>query len=307
MKLFLDSGAFSAYHNHTTIDLQAYIDFIKENKDVIETYANLDNIGSAEDTWKNQAEMERQGLNPIPVYHMGEHQSYLDRCLEYPYFAVGGIASKLTSQKSLSVYLSAIFRKVCPESNDYYPICKVHGFGIATPALLMAYPWWSADTTSWVQYGRYGIVLVPRKVNGQMRYDIPPYTIAISSRSKAVGDAEHFNNLPFEQKEEIIAYFASIGCSVGLVEQRLEDADYVLKENEKWIDRRRPVKLEPDYIEGSSSEGIKIKFRVEKVLENGLCCDGNLRDRANLRYFLDLEKNQIPYPRRWPWGKGLSF
>ena len=307
MKIFLDSGAFSAFHNNTSVNIQEYIDFIKENKSSIETYANLDEIGSPEGTWKNQEEMERQGLNPIPVYHLGEPHSYLDRCMKYPYFAVGGIASKLTSQKALSDYLSTLFRKVCPKSNDFYPICKVHGFGIATPTLLITYPWYSADTTSWVQYGRYGIVLVPRKINGQMRYDVSPYTVAISSRSKAVGDAEHFNNMAKEIQDEIKSYFDRIGCPIGKIMHRLVDMDYKLQEDEKWVDKKNPVKIGPDKIEDAKNKTPVIqKLRVEKIMEKGLCCDGDMRDKVNLQYFLDLEKHQGKYPRRWPWEEGIK-
>ena len=52
--LFLDSGAFSAETQGAKIDIQEYIDFIKEHQDVIEVYANLDVIGDPVSTWKNQ-------------------------------------------------------------------------------------------------------------------------------------------------------------------------------------------------------------------------------------------------------------
>ena len=60
--LFLDSGAFSAWSSGTNISMDDYIDFIIENKQYITVYSNLDVIGDAEATWRNQSLMERKGL-----------------------------------------------------------------------------------------------------------------------------------------------------------------------------------------------------------------------------------------------------
>jgi len=276
-KIFCDSGAFSAHHNNTTVNIQDYINFIKKHDKEIETYANLDSIGSAEKTWINQKIMEDVGLKPIPVYHLGEPELYLKKCLEYPYFAVGGIASKLTSPGGLGRNLDQLFMKICPKSNDFYPTHKIHGFGIATPQLLIKYPWYSVDTTSWAQYGRFGIILIPAIKYGKIKYDLSPRTLTISTRSKAVGDAEHFIQLNETQQEPIIEYCEEKGCPVGKSFLIEVGPGYVLKENEKWTDR-------------------KLKNRIERIEEIGLCCDGEMRDKINLEYFLDLEKNQRKYP-----------
>ena len=42
--VFLDSGAFSAWTRGMEIDIQKYIEFIKQNQDIITVYANLDVI-----------------------------------------------------------------------------------------------------------------------------------------------------------------------------------------------------------------------------------------------------------------------
>jgi hypothetical protein len=284
--LFLDSGAYSAYMQKTTIVLQDYINFIKEHESEIETYANLDDIGSVKNTWKNQEEMERQGLHPIPVYHMDEDEKYLRRAMEYEYFAVGGLTLK--SSSSLKNNLDRVFQHVCTEKTDYYPSNKIHGFGIATPSLLIRYPWWSADTASWVLYGKYGMILIPRIKNGEFRYDLPPYTITVSSRSKAIGDENHFRNLSSMERKQIELYCKKENFIIGKTLYKQVKAGYVLKENEKFTDR-------------------KTKDRVEVIVEDGLCCNHELRDSLNLRYFLNLEKFQKPYPWRWVVRKNNLF
>ena len=277
-KLFLDSGAYSSYENNTTINLQDYINFIKEHESEIEVYANLDDIGCPEKTWQNQKEMERQGLNPIPVYHLNEDQKYLEMCMKYPYFAVGGLAS--AKGASLTPFLDAVFRKLCTKESDYYPICKVHGFGIATPEIINRYPFYSIDSTSWVAYGKFGIILIPKLKHDTFRYDLPPYSIAISSRSKAVGNSEHFRNFSKMEQEWIKSYCKNKGFPIGRTLFKQVGPGYILKENEHWTDR-------------------KTKQRVEVIVDSGLCNNGEMRDGLNLLYFLDLEKNQPHWP--WPW------
>jgi hypothetical protein len=59
-KIMLDSGAFSAYNSKHNIKLEDYIKFLHEHPH-IDIYYNLDVIGDAEATWKNQKIMEENG------------------------------------------------------------------------------------------------------------------------------------------------------------------------------------------------------------------------------------------------------
>jgi hypothetical protein len=277
-KLFLDSGAYSAWTTNTKIDIQEYIAFIKEHKDSLEVYACLDDITDPDKTWENQETMEKAGLSPLPVYHTEEGEKYLKRAMTYPYFAVGGMALK--GAVSRREQFNFVFSKVCTRKNDYYPTHKVHGFGLASPDLLISYPWYSADTTSWAAYSRFGIILIPRIINGCFRYDVPPYTIAISSRSKAIGDMKHFRNFSSIEQEWISNYCQERGLPLGRTLFKRVMPGYFLKTNEHWFDRKN-------------------KQRVEVTINKGLCCDGEMRDRLNLLYFLGLEKNQPGWP--WAW------
>jgi hypothetical protein len=304
-KLFLDSGAFSAYANKTTVDIQAYINFIKEHESEIETYANLDDIGSPIKTWENQREMERQGLHPIPVYHLNEGDEYLAMAMEYDYFAVGGLAS--AKGAGLAPFVDSVFRKLCTEESNYLPTHKVHGFGIATPEILIKYPWYSVDSTSWVMYGRYGIILVPYEdYEGKLMYSVPPRTVVVSSRSKGtVDDPEHYSRLTPMKKERIDRYCTERGFSMGKTLTRLVNCHYVLKANEKWIDKK--AKEEHKKHQERSlihKDGIKLE-RVEVFQEAGLCSNGEMRDALNLIYFLDLERHQPEWP--WPWHPTSLF
>ena len=171
--------------------------------------------------------MERQGLKPLPVWHVVEPDKYLSMAMEYDYFAVGGMS--LDSSVARRQRFNYVFSKICTEKTDFFPSHKIHGFGLSSPDLLIAYPWYSVDSSSWVQYGRYGIVLVPRRMNGKFRYDLPPYSMAISSRSKAIGDVKHFRNYSTMERDWITAYCNELGFPIGRTLFKQVEPGYILK------------------------------------------------------------------------------
>lgn len=281
--VFLDSGAYSALSCGKPIRVEDYIEYVKEHKDCFEIYANLDDITSPEKTWENQRKMEAAGLTPLPVYHMNEPEKYLRMAMEYPYFATGGMAKSAAS--SLQHQLDTVFRIICPKSNDYYPTNKVHGFGTSKPSIIVSYPFYSVDSSSWVKYGLYGMVLIPKIFKGKFIYNKPPMVITVSNRSKATGDSQHFNNLPQLEKETISKYFHDKDLPIGVSEIKDVSTGYTLADDEVWID--------------------KAKTKVEKIIEVGLSNNHEIRDQANLLYYLDLEENQPAWPWQWKKKGGL--
>lgn len=279
MKIFLDSGAYSAWTKKENIHLQDYIDFVKQHEPLLDVYCNLDDIESPEKTWANQREMERQGLKPLPVYHTGEPPKYLDMAMEYEYFGVGGMA--LSSEPSRIFWFNTVFEKVCPVSNDCFPTHKVHGFGLTSPKLVLMYPWYSGDSTSWVLYGKYGMILIPqRSYQNEPDFTQSPRTIFVSSVSKTrYEQGEHIQNVSPMDKKLILNYIEGRGYKLGKSSIKKVDPGYKLEENEKW--------------------GGKKQRKIVEVLEDiGLCNDHKERDRFNRDYYLQMEA-QLP---KWPWA-----
>ncbi len=150
---FLDSGAFSAWSKGKHIDINSYISFIKKNKDQIDHYANLDEIGNPEKSQQNLLKMEAEGLNPIPVYHYGEDFSVFKKmCEKYDFIALGGMVT--ISTKNREAWLDQIFDYACNE--DGTTDKKFHGFGMTTFDLLKKYPWFSVDSVSPVMTAAMG-------------------------------------------------------------------------------------------------------------------------------------------------------
>jgi|TARA_R100001530_G_scaffold62534_1_gene45006 hypothetical protein len=147
--IFLDSGAYSAFTQEFEINIQSYIAFIKKHLSKIEIYANLDVIGDAEATYKNQKIMEDAGLSPLPCFHHGEDFKWLQKYLDegHTYIALGGLVGG--SYNKLAPWLKKCL-KIIPED------VKVHGFGLTSTRLLKQFDFYSVDSTSWLIGGIYG-------------------------------------------------------------------------------------------------------------------------------------------------------
>jgi len=211
--LFLDSGAYSADKSGKPLDLDTYINFIHDHIDTFTIYANLDVIGDWQKTWENQKVMESAGLSPIPVHHLEDPMKCLDWCLEYDYFALGGVAGGATMKDRIR-FFNKCWDIICDKEG--YPQSKVHGFGMASPQLVKQFPWYSIDSSSWVAYGRYGIVIMPKIIDGSYNYFVPPIKIFVTDKSTKKGlDGIHYSTLSIKEKENFNLYLAKYSIAFG--------------------------------------------------------------------------------------------
>ena len=82
LDIMLDSGAFSAYTKGESVNLAEYMAYIKKYEKYFTCYVNLDVIGDAEASARNQAIMEANGLHPMPVFHIGEEFVHLKKLMD---------------------------------------------------------------------------------------------------------------------------------------------------------------------------------------------------------------------------------
>jgi hypothetical protein len=158
-RVFLDSGAFSAFTLGKQIDLDAYCNYIKANADIIDFPSVLDGIGDPLLTYQNQWAMEQRGVRPLPCFHWGEDERYLEHYVSnYDFITLGGMVPHSTEENRL--WLDRIWsRHLCDSSGK--PKLKVHGFGMTSIPLMTRYPWFSVDSSSWVQIAFRGAVILP--------------------------------------------------------------------------------------------------------------------------------------------------
>lgn len=206
VKIFLDSGAFSAFTMGVEVDMAAYCRYIQENADILEVVDGmvcasvLDGIGDPLKTYQNQLAMESLGVRPLPCFHYGEDERYLDYyTANYPYITLGGMVPISTPQ--LYHWLDRIWEKHLVDGAGR-PKVKVHGFGLTTMALVERYPWYSVDSSSWVQTARTG---------GMMLYP-EARTISVSDRSPTRKvEGQHIDTLPAPQREALEKRFREMG------------------------------------------------------------------------------------------------
>jgi hypothetical protein len=204
-KVFIDSGAFSAKSLGVDIDINQYCDYIKRNLDIIRTEDDvvmasvLDGIGDPLKTWQNQLYMESQGAKPLPCFHFGEDERYLEWYIErYPYITIGGMVR--TKAEDVMQWLDRIWNKYLVDGSGR-PKLKVHAFGVTTVSLMERYPWHSVDSSSWIQATAFGAI-----------YTSEFGPIAVSDQSPSRQDmGRHFNTFSEIEKAALNRMLESKG------------------------------------------------------------------------------------------------
>lgn len=154
--LLIDSGAFTFIYsnkNKLKIDwdeyIEKYIQFIVEHD--IKNFFELDieSIVGMDKMHELRYKLEKlTNKQSIPVFHKERGKDYWLRMVqEYDYVAIGGI----TSNASTLFKILPWFLKTAKEHN-----CKVHGLGFTRMKFLHEMPFYSVDSTTWLNAGKYG-------------------------------------------------------------------------------------------------------------------------------------------------------
>jgi len=279
INLFLDSGAYSLYHHcikksskgksYTETDefwnyVDQYAEYIKENGKNFSVYVNVDVIFNPQESLRVQKYLEsKHKLNPMPVYHFGEDIKWFKKYMDnHEYIGISGVG-KETPRSAYIDYADTVFNLVC-RGNNNLPEWKIHGFAMTSPSLLFRYPWYSTDSSSWVQYSRFGAILLPRTFLKKRQYSKSPEVLFVSLRSPKQDEVHgrHYVRLGRHYKSKVREYIREMGFQFG------------------------------------KSEIIRTKGKIKEiVLKDGLCNNHKLRDRFNLIYFLEIEKNMPLWPQ----------
>ena len=219
-KLFIDSGAFSAWTKGKVIDVDEYIDWINARAEFIDLYGQVDVIPgdrvhghtseqvkeAAKATWENYLYMRPKMKKPeglLYTFHVGEPLEYLKQALEWrdengqpiPYIALGGMVGKPMPVKRS--FLDTCLDIIKKSSN---PNVKVHAFGMTSFDLLAQYPITSADSTSWIMTGANGNIMTDAGI------------IAVSDQMSKL--PEHYSHLPEKLQKDFEASLSEFGFTL---------------------------------------------------------------------------------------------
>jgi len=161
---------------------ESYIRFVKKNDKYLYAYVNMDVINNAEESYKSLKYMERKGCHPLPVFHLGNDESWLERYVEegYKFICIGGITPN--PYTTLKPVLDRIWKDILTDEQGM-PKVKVHGLACTSYQLLVRYPWYSVDSATWTKLGAWGGIYIPRKVDGVFDFNKKPFGIKVSKES----------------------------------------------------------------------------------------------------------------------------
>lgn len=209
MELFLDSGAFSAFTQKETIPLEQYADFINKHGSIFSVVANMDDIGdTGPKSWANLKALEAMGCKVFPVFHHADTMDFLDRILAegYEFMALGGLVG--AGRAVLRDWLDGVWHAKLTNP-DGTPKIKVHGFGLTDFELMMRYPWYSVDSSSWVMAGIFGgCVFIER---GKL------FKVVFSDDSPALKEPNswHYASLAPAQQKKVDEWLAPMGVTAA--------------------------------------------------------------------------------------------
>ena len=218
-KVFVDSGAFSAWSKGKIIDVDDYIKYINENTNELELFASVDNIpGELTRTptheevkkspilsWQNYLYMRERVKEKdklLPVFHIGEDFKHLQNMLEtkldgkhIPYIALGGTVGLTANVKDN--WYNTCFKVIRQSTN---PNVKIHAFGMTSLNILEKYPFTSADSTSWIMTAANGNIYTPYG------------TVCVSKVSQ--DKPNHITKLPKSVQHNIRKFIEQYGVTV---------------------------------------------------------------------------------------------
>lgn len=175
-----DSGAFSAWTRGEVVALDQLIEWCRKQiashpsfqviaLDVIPGTPGGNGAPSPAERERAMAEslangdaMRAAGLRIMEVFHVFEPMSHLDLLLDRrqpgEVIGLGGLVGR--SRDVRRAFCDSVFAHVRDRYRGWRGIPPMHGLGVAPRsqpgALAIRYPWWSIDSTTWLNPRKYG-------------------------------------------------------------------------------------------------------------------------------------------------------
>lgn len=159
MNLFLDSGAFTNFtKGKEVVSMASYQQFLRDRKDRIWKYINLDIIGDSAGSQRNYEELRANGFDPVPVFtkeaslsSSERKQALFEMSKTSNFITLGGVAGELTK----------------PATKNYIRGCahflhkqktKFHILGCGSPPIIKSVLPYSCDSSSYCMGNKFGLM-----------------------------------------------------------------------------------------------------------------------------------------------------
>lgn len=233
-KLFMDSGAFTAWTQGVELNVNEYCKYINEYGEYVDYFGQVDTIPkvgcslqeadlAAKKTLENYFEMVSKVKYPEKVvftFHVGEPEKYLIEALEWgsrnkdkmKLIAIGGMVKKNSNEKN------SVITRVFDVIREIYPDVKVHLFGCTSKQYFLDYPATSGDSSNYIMSATKGGVWTPGGLYGFGEKQ----------------DKNHYLRQRKDVREAIDKYLAEIEMPAELL---MEHAKHRLLANIKYIEK----------------------------------------------------------------------
>jgi hypothetical protein len=219
---FLDSGGFTARQQNAFVDVEKYAQYI--NIHDIKYCFNLD-TNNVPETLANQRYLEASvSAVVIPIYHYSDYMSKKYRGIltemveKSELIGLGGVANSGVGKPNIRKMYDYVFNKTQDK-------VKVHGLGITAQDILMEYPLYSVDSSTWAYGSRMGQMMRFRE--GKSKYSHNKTTRnTLKNRGKTstmfdaynlVAAAPHRNKLNISETMKMVGYLTDLWTARGVV------------------------------------------------------------------------------------------
>ncbi len=212
--IFLDSGAFTFFNKNVKVPLKVYHQYVNKNKEYLDGFSSMDVIDSWEKSIKKFHTLRRTKLDYVPCYHYGEPFHVLEEYMQYADFvSIGGMVP--ISYQQLLPWLDDLFSNILCDS-DGNPRIRVHGFGLTDQRLMFRYPWYSVDSSTWIRVSRMGMILTPRIIRGDVKWNKQPTRIQVSDKGPMKSGADtHIDVMSGIQRDYVLSIIKDRGFVLG--------------------------------------------------------------------------------------------
>jgi hypothetical protein len=150
--VLLDSGGFTALVKNYNLPLKDYIDYL--NKYEVKLAFALD-VRDQDITIQNTYDLKKYtNTKIIPVYH--DHDYFSSKrdiiekyCADFDFVSIAGLTRKNYPQEEREKFGNYVFSRTTNK-------IKVHGLAVTSKRWLYKYPFYSVDSTTWLNIVKYG-------------------------------------------------------------------------------------------------------------------------------------------------------
>lgn len=144
----LDSGAFTAFQQGKVVNFDEYCSFLATNQKLFFQYIQLDAIGDPSVSGANLLRMVDKGLQPMPVFVLGEDEARIEEMVKInTRICVGGGVTE--GDDYYGALLERLWRRVGGN-------CDLHGLGFTRGLRVLRTRVATVDSSSWLMGKRFG-------------------------------------------------------------------------------------------------------------------------------------------------------